>query len=120
MAEHTRLMDALAGFIRLRVDDGSGPELVLGSARRPFGGARRGGWAGAGGSCAERHNAARLPELDYFCRKLASALNDGECPQHWHLPYAKAGAAAALPDAFASESAYLDVMQSAAALEFQV
>lgn len=80
---------------------------------------RRDGW-GSSSTCAERHNVNRLPELDYFLRKLAAVLNDGECPRQWDLPYAKAGAAAALPDAFSSETAYLDAMQSAAALEFQV
>lgn len=51
---------------------------------------RRDGW-GSSSTCAERHNVNRLPELDYFCRKLAAVLNDGECPRQWDLPYAKAG-----------------------------
>jgi hypothetical protein len=85
--------------------------LSLGSSR---GGRGRGG--GGHESSFQRHNVNRLPELDYFCRKV----NQEEDPPHWDLPYAKAGAAGALPDSFATVGAYLDAMQSMAAIEFQV
>lgn len=85
--------------------------LSLGSSR---GG--RGGGSGGYESSFQRHNVNRLPELDYFCRKV----NQEEDPPHWDLPYTKAGAAGALPDSFATVGAYLDAMQSMAAIEFQV
>lgn len=88
---------------------------------RPKSGSRWGsssGGRGRGASAAERHNVARLPELDYFARKLDQS-NDGQPGPKWDLPYAKAGRATSLPDSFSSISAYLDAMQAGAALEFQ-
>ncbi|PRW58176.1 DNA helicase [Chlorella sorokiniana] len=121
----SRLSDSLLDvFSSLRLEDRPGfrSSSFRGSSGRSGGGARFGGggrsWGGSSGT-SSRHDVDRLPELDYFCRKLASVLNDGECPPQWRLPYAKAGAAAGLPDAFSSDGAYLDAMQSTAALEFQ-
>ena len=64
-----------------------------------------------------RHNVGRIPELDYFARKLARK----DSPE-WKLPYGKAGdvAPGGLPDVHASQAAYLSAMQAHTALEFQV
>jgi hypothetical protein len=68
----------------------------------------------------QRHNVGRVPELDYFARKLASDSKGNE-GSHWRgLPYGKAGQAGALPDVHASPEAYLTAMQAHTALEFQV
>ena len=82
--------------------------------------AARGGGRGRGGAGARsgssRHNVGRVPELDYFVRKLAG---EDEWP-HWDLPYGKAGEAGALPDVHTSAAHYLTAMQAHTALEFQV
>lgn len=64
-----------------------------------------------------RHNVGRVPELDYFARKL----EDSELQAlKWQLKYGKAGQAlGGLPDVHASPSAYLTAMQAHTALEFQ-
>ncbi len=64
----------------------------------------------------ERHNVSRVPELDYFVRKLAK---DGDEPQ-WDLPYGKAGSAVGLPTRFSSAEDYMNQAQAHTALEFQV
>lgn len=66
----------------------------------------------------DHHNVGRIPELDYFARKLAGP--EEEAPE-WRLPYGKAGhvAAGGLPDVHASPTAYLTAMQAHNALEFQ-
>lgn len=63
-----------------------------------------------------RHNISRIPELDFFVRKLARDREEAL----WDLPYSKAGAAAALPERFASAKDFLSQMQAHTALEFQV
>lgn len=52
----------------------------------------------------QRHNVGRVPELDFFARKLAAGKKGGD-GAHWHRPYGMAGQAAALPDAHASLTA---------------
>lgn len=63
-----------------------------------------------------RHNISRIPELVFFVRKLARDREEAL----WDLPYSKAGAAAALPEQFASAEDFLSQMQAHTALEFQV
>ena len=62
-----------------------------------------------------RHNVSRVPELDYFARKLA---RKEQAPQ-WCLPYGKAGQALGLKDAYDSPTQYLGTMQAHTTLEFQ-
>jgi hypothetical protein len=63
-----------------------------------------------------RHNVGRVPELDFFVRKLF-----GEAV-HWskQCKYNKAGEARPFPGRFSSAEEYLGQMQAHAALEFQV
>ncbi|PSC73904.1 hypothetical protein C2E20_2879 [Micractinium conductrix] len=72
-----------------------------------------GGGAAAGAGV--RHNVSRVPELDYFARKLA---RKEQAPQ-WCLPYGKAGQALGLKDAYDSPTQYLGTMQAHTTLEFQ-
>lgn len=60
----------------------------------------------------------RIPELDYFARKLAGPV---EKAPEWRLPFGKVGdvAPGGLPDVHASTTAYLTAMQAHTALEFQ-
>lgn len=71
------------------------------------------------GGSSGRHNVGRIPELDYFARKLAGPP---EAAPQWRLRYGKAGdvASGGLPDVHASPEAYLTAMQAHTALEFQV
>lgn len=80
------------------------------------GGASGGG--GAGGSTS-RHNVGRVPELDYFARKLAGP---SQVTTEWTLPFGKAGdvAVGGMPDVHGSPRAYQHTMQAHTALEFQV
>eukprot|EP00887_Chlorella_sp_A99_P000604 scaffold5.g604.t1 len=91
--------------------------LSINRGERWAGGSGRGpGWqfAAAASTAAQRYNVARLPELEYFCRKLS----EPDDPK-WSLPFAKSDSCAALPEDFNDTSSYLSAMQSAAALEFQ-
>ena len=64
-----------------------------------------------------RHNVSRIPELDYFVRKLAAP----DEPLRWTaLDYAKAAEATGLPNSFRDMDHYLKRMQAHTALEFQV
>ena len=83
-----------------------------------LGGGSGGGGSGGGSGSSARHNIGRVPELDYFARKLAGHPT----PAKWLLPYGKAGDVApeGLPNVHASRAAYLTAMQAHTALEFQV
>jgi hypothetical protein len=63
-----------------------------------------------------RHNVSRIPELDYFVRKLAAP----DEPRWTALDYAKAAEAKDLPNSFRDMEHYLRQMQAHTALEFQV
>jgi hypothetical protein len=93
----------------------SGLEEQLAGLDLGTGGGGSGSGAGAR-SASSRHNVGRVPELDYFARKLV----EKEEKLQWVLPYAKAGEAGALPDVHASAAHYLTAMQAHTALEFQV
>jgi hypothetical protein len=93
----------------------SGLEEQLAGLDLGTGGGGSGSGAGAR-SASSRHKVGRVPELDYFARKLATK----EEKQQWALTYGKSGEAGALPDVHASAAHYLTSMQAHTALEFQV
>lgn len=100
---------------------GSGGAGAGAGAGRSSGGGASGGSSNAVAGHSERHNVGRVPELDYFARKMTAKGKgkDGKPPPLWALPYGKAGEAGALPDTHPSPEAYLTAMQAHTALEFQ-
>ena len=65
---------------------------------------------------ADRHNVGRVPELDYFVRKL----NGTEAWWGKQFPYTKAGEAKPIPNCLGTPTEYISQMQAHTALEFQV